>query len=634
MTQDKPTLIIKRLIVLNHLSAAVYDESFHSGVNIIRGENSSGKSTIASFLFYILGGDFSNWTTQALRCHQVLAEASFNGAVITLKRDIAEFGMQPLSIYYGPYTDSIADLLNWKTFPYRQTENTISLSNVLFTALGLPETKSEDSNITMHQILRLMYVDQDTPTQNLFRIERFDLPLTRQTISEVLLGIYEDDLYSKRLDLKLSSKSFEVRNREFEHLQKILSFKSNSRGDLSGLLEEIEKTKLEIVLIDEKIIDLKSKTSVNVAKNSPSELEKVQIELSKEKATLANLITSIEQYEIEIFDSEQFVATIDKRLIELSHSLLTRNLLGELPLTHCPQCLSKLDPVENEHTCALCKKPLSEELEKANAKRLQQELEIQTRESNQLLASKRKTLAQMRGELPGHIEKSRILQQKLNKLLNVNQSTRDERIDSLLIEKGNIQNRLESLNEQIKTLEYLDLLRAELEELTVRISLLKVQISNIEKEQANKLNTAMRKIKDNTVFILKNDLERQQEFKNPQNVEINFLKDTYSLNGSNNFSASSKTYFKNAVLFAIFYASLELDFFRYPRFILCDNMEDKGMEKIRTQNFQEVIVSMSKKFEHIDHQIIFTTSMISDKLNNTSLCVGEEYNRNKKSLKS
>ena len=133
------------------------------------------------------------------------------------------------------------------------------------------------------------------------------------------------------------------------------------------------------------------------------------------------------------------------------------------------------------------------------------------------------------------------------------------------------------------------------------------------------------------LFILKNDLDRQDEFRSGRIVELNFHKDSYSLDGSNNFSASSKTYFKNAVLFSIFFASLELKFFRYPRFILCDNMEDKGMEKVRTQNFQNLITSMSKKFGD-DHQIIFTTSMIADELNDTPYCVGKNYDRGNKTL--
>ncbi|NNU33697.1 AAA family ATPase [Mucilaginibacter sp. S1162] len=54
------------------MAQTVYDESFHKGVNIIRGENSSGKSTIANFIFYILGGFFNNWTTEASKVHRYL----------------------------------------------------------------------------------------------------------------------------------------------------------------------------------------------------------------------------------------------------------------------------------------------------------------------------------------------------------------------------------------------------------------------------------------------------------------------------------------------------------------------------------------------------------------------------------
>lgn len=45
---------LKRLRVMQG-GDPVYDQSFHTGVNIIRGENGSGKLTIADFIFYVLG---------------------------------------------------------------------------------------------------------------------------------------------------------------------------------------------------------------------------------------------------------------------------------------------------------------------------------------------------------------------------------------------------------------------------------------------------------------------------------------------------------------------------------------------------------------------------------------------------
>ena len=40
---------------------------------------------------------------------------------------------------------------------------------------------------------------------------------------------------------------------------------------------------------------------------------------------------------------------------------------------------------------------------------------------------------------------------------------------------------------------------------------------------------------------------------------------------------------------------------------------------------------MSDQYEQ-EHQIIFTTSMVSDNLNNKPYCIGIEYDRNNKTL--
>jgi predicted ATPase len=73
MMRFDPSLLISRLVV-DAAGRSVYDERFHPGVNIIRGENSSGKSTILNFIFYALGGDLTDWSDAALRCSQVSVE--------------------------------------------------------------------------------------------------------------------------------------------------------------------------------------------------------------------------------------------------------------------------------------------------------------------------------------------------------------------------------------------------------------------------------------------------------------------------------------------------------------------------------------------------------------------------------
>jgi len=631
MTNDRPTLFLNRLVVKNHNNKIAYDETFHNGVNIIRGKNSSGKSTIANFIFYVLGGDYNNWTTEALKCSVVIAEVKINGAIITIKRNVTEGGLQPMSIYWNSYEESNKDSVNWQTYSYKQTINQVSFTNVLFKALSFPEVKSEgDSNITMHQILRLLYIDQDTPTQSLFRFERFDLPLTREAISEILLGIYDDTLYNHRLSYKTAIKESEEKKRQFDNLNRVFGQTGNS-STIDGVRQEIENARKELAEIDSTILELRNQLIVKTTKRTELNSEKIQADLTPIKNKIRSLQTSINQYNFEIADSRQFISTLEKRITELNNSLLTRQILGELPLTHCPQCLSLLDNNIEEGHCTLCKQKLTEEEEKANAKRLLQEMELQVKESKSLLEEKERQLLEYTGELPVLIESARTLQKQLDLAIENSQTTRDDRLDNLLVTKGGVEKQIEYLTQQIKAVEMLELLKRELAELASTIENLRLEINQKEELQRRNYSTALAKIREITLYILKNDLDRQDEFRSGKVVDVNFLKDTYSLDGSNNFSASSKIYFKNAVLFAIFFASLELDFFRYPRFVLCDNMEDKGMEKARTQNFQNLITAMSDKIE-VEHQIIFTTSEISDELNNTPYCVGIEYDRNHKTL--
>jgi peptidoglycan hydrolase CwlO-like protein len=628
----KPTLFLNRLIVRTHNNQIAYDEKFHIGINIIRGQNSSGKSTIANFIFYVLGGDFNNWTTEALKCKEVIAEVRINDAVITLKREIKEAGLQPMSIFWNTYEESKNDSMNWQTFPYKQTTNATSYTNVLFKALSFPEVKNEEnSNITIHQILRLLYIDQETPTQSLFRFERFDPPLTREAVAEILLGIYDDSLYFQRLRLKQAKKEKDEKDREFQNLNKVFG-QTTGVNSIAAVQKKIETTKEELAKINTDIVALRELQIIKTTKRTALISENIQSDLSEAKNRIRDLQTKINQLDIEIADSQQFISTLEKRISELNNSLLTRQILGELPLMYCPQCLSKLDNNVAEGHCFLCKQPLSNEAEKANAKRLLQEMDLQVKESKSLLEEKERKRANFSGELPTHIETARNLQKQLDLSIQNPQTTRDERLDNLLVGRGKIGQKIEYLMQQLQAVELIELLKNELAKLASEISTLDSEIKQKEYQQKTNRQIAMQKIREIALDILGQDLDRQEEFRSGKWVEIDFLRDIYSLDGSNNFSASSKIYLKNAILFSLFFASTQLDFFRYPRFILCDNMEDKGMEKERTQNFQNLLTSISDKIEQ-EHQIIFTTSMIADKLNNTPYCVGVEYDRNNKSLK-
>ena len=81
-------LFLNRLQIITENGKIAYDEIFHKGVNIIRGDNSSGKSTITHFIFYVLGGAFNDFVPEARKCSLVIAEIEMNNEIYTLKREI------------------------------------------------------------------------------------------------------------------------------------------------------------------------------------------------------------------------------------------------------------------------------------------------------------------------------------------------------------------------------------------------------------------------------------------------------------------------------------------------------------------------------------------------------------------
>jgi hypothetical protein len=81
-------------------------------------------------------------------------------------------------------------------------------------------------------------------------------------------------------------------------------------------------------------------------------------------------------------------------------------------------------------------------------------------------------------------------------------------------------------------------------------------------------------------------------------------------------------------------ASLKIEEMRYPRFVFADNMEDKGIEEKRAQNLQKILIERVSQYDSSSFQMIYTTSFITEKLNNSPYVVGEYYTKDNPSLKN
>ncbi len=514
MTRFNPFIKLTRLIVFTSSGKIAYDEQFHNGVNIIRGHNSSGKSTISNFIFYVLGGDFNKWTTAALECTSVVAEVEFNGSKLTLRRDINVKIHQPMSIFWDSIDKALnSSFENWEIYPYRSSDNKSSFSNVLFTALGFPELKGDvDSNISMHQILRLIYIDQKSLTENLILTEQFDSPLTRRTIADLLLGVYDDSLYSNKLALRQSRKDFEINKSQLEGILNIFSSTGNEINP-EEFKSFIDNNILQLEKINESLIVLGNNRIPNEEPSNQPKVRTLQENLISKKQELSKVIDRINEYELEVADSIEFIQSLERRINALEDSITTRENLESLRITHCPSCLSLIIPGDDHNNCYLCKKPLSKDDEKSQINRMQQELHNQIRESKNLLKQKEQILQDAKTSYPALERKAKILQVELHSFIKTAIPPVSEFAQSLLLNKGRITSENEFYLKQLKAVEKLEILRKELDRLKLSIERLETSIQAQESNQQNRLNAAMGKIKEIAVYLLHNDLDRQPEFK-------------------------------------------------------------------------------------------------------------------------
>lgn len=82
---------------------------------------------------------------------------------------------------------------------------------------------------------------------------------------------------------------------------------------------------------------------------------------------------------------------------------------------------------------------------------------------------------------------------------------------------------------------------------------------------------------------------------------------------------------------ALLLASAKHAFFRFPRFLMLDGIEDGGQEQERSFAFQKLIVDSCESLEN-DYQVIYATSQIEPSLDTVDYVVGKASTTSDKTL--
>ena len=359
MTRLDPSIWLSRLVVLK-AGRAVYDQRFHLGLNIIHGENGSGKSTIADFIFFALGGEHTTWRQKASICDFTLAEVCINGAVVTLRREVSGIGQRAMGIFWGSLDDARSSSIDaWKGYPFRASANKESFSQLLFRALGLPEVLRDDLNsrITMHQVLRLVYVDQKTQYDKLFRDDVFDAFVTRSAVGDLLIGTYDAELYKLQLKKREVTSEIAQLTSELKGIGAVLAYADDTLT-VSMLNEAMVAARAERDDVLQRLRAKDARTHDEVSEALGEQMNLIGAALVQAKQQVSELNGNLEKVAFELADSDDFLDALRLRLDALDDSERTRTLLGSASFAFCPVCFTPVDEAL-EGACGLCRQPLA-----------------------------------------------------------------------------------------------------------------------------------------------------------------------------------------------------------------------------------------------------------------------------------
>ena len=278
-------------------------------------------------------------------------------SILTLRRDVSPDGSRPMQIIFEPLDKALSSgPVGWQTLPYRRPDAGMSFSQLLFRAIGVPEAISDgSSNITMHQVLRLLYVDQMTPVQRIFRAENFDTWQTRQAVGDLMCGIGGYDLYDSQIRIRELSRTHDEVSTRLRNLMSVAA----SYGD-QILPEHIQAAIAKLsgdrdrLLVDLKIL-LNTEETPNQQMDDAAILRKeIQREYAQARKQVMEFEDRIETLRYEIEDAEQFLVHLQKSLDDFNDAHVTFSSLGHVRFEFCPVCFAPTKAASDDHHCHLC----------------------------------------------------------------------------------------------------------------------------------------------------------------------------------------------------------------------------------------------------------------------------------------
>ena len=339
---------------------------------------------------------------------------------------------------------------DWKRYPYTLSTTVESFSQALFRLLKIPEVASDLSgNITMHQILRLLYADQLSPIEDIFRFQRFDDGRLRDTVGRLLCGAYDSALYDNSQKITALQKDYDIVSGELKSLfgafsktgqALTLEWLQSERKSLEDKQEALHK---EIELAEQRLYSsaTKDELTLQTQNKTYAEVQKAQAELGQASAERDALLVSMA-------DSANFILSLQSKIEALADASTVASHLGDIRFNSCPACYAPVEENTTDHACHLCRTPFQSEQTRNRITALISDTALQLKQSEHLQRLREERLRKMSQRVLDIQRLWETASRRLSTLERLPSSVERQRLRDLFQNSGYLERRVEDLNQQ------------------------------------------------------------------------------------------------------------------------------------------------------------------------------------------
>ncbi|MBR7132438.1 MAG: hypothetical protein IKD04_02805 [Clostridia bacterium] len=331
-------------------------------ISVILGDNNTGKSTFLKLILYCLGAPIKSFIDEISKmnlCDSVSLDIRFkNGKTVRILRNLPNSD----AIVVTPIKNS-EDIVNDEIVAFSASEfSDFLLENEGYSIDKITYSKDKTASFRFYFLLRALYVDQDTTAQSI--LSDLDMghdyftsqPTIKKSIIEKLLGKDNSELQRIRLEIQNLSKTY-------AELTDRISFLSDEQQEIKRS-DELEDKKIddelsEIYAEKEALASQEfQKVATVKAVNDLQHTEDVIVKQRK----LNDLYEQQQIITLELKDIRDVIKALTDDLALLKYKVAAKDILEELPILYCPNCLSELSEETLKHgLCENCHKKTVEE---------------------------------------------------------------------------------------------------------------------------------------------------------------------------------------------------------------------------------------------------------------------------------